>query len=202
MVADFFVLFLQVRQDWEAWQGTGVTPGRKDRGGSPESVPLLPNLHSVPNCQRASLSPWVWETPCALTKSLWTNRTTITQRRDASPAKSRASTTLLSTPRCTAPACSLTWWRTDTQWPLTFSFTGTGPNRCLYRAALCCTLSQVTRSGSRWLWANTTASTPAPRRTARLVASWCTQTGRTLQCLHNVCPEPNQSPSATIMFSF
>lgn len=122
-----------------------------------------------------------------LTRSYSTNRVTTTQRRDASPAKSQEFTTLPSTPRSTAPASSLTWWRTHTQWHLIFSSTATGPNRGLCRAAPCSTSSLVTRCGSRWLCQSTMDFTPAPRQTAPSPASWCTQTGKTLLCLHDMC---------------
>lgn len=184
---------LQVRQECGAWPETKVTWEKRGRGASKESVLWLPNQPSVPNYPRASLCPSLWEMRSASTRSRWTNRGTTTRRPDASPAKCLESTTLPSTPQCTAPACSSTWWRTDTRWRLTFSSTETGPNRALCRAAPCSTSSLVTRCGSRWLCQSTMGFTPAPRPTAPSRASWSTQNGNTLLCLHDTCLWTKQS---------
>lgn len=121
------------------------------------------------------------------------SRATTTQRLDTSPVKSLESTTLPSMPQCTVPVYSLTWWRMDTQWHLIFSFMETGPNRRLCQVAPCSTSSLVTRCGSRWLCQSTMDFTPAARQTAPSQASWCTQTGKTLLCLHDVCVRTKQS---------
>lgn len=178
---------LQVRQECEAWLETGVTLEKRGKGGSRASVQWLLNPPSVSNSLRAKPRPWMWATQSALTPSWSMNRATTTQRRDASPAKSLESTTLPSTPRCTAPACSSTWWRTDTLWLLIFSFMATGPNRHLFQAAPCFTSSPAIRCGCRWLSQSTMDFTPAPRQTAASPASWCTRTGKTLLCLPDMC---------------